>query len=45
MVDNFTILWNRYNHTDFQYAIDNDKLLYPRLLCNMAVAEGAQYVV
>ena len=39
MVDNYSIPLRHYSHIDFMYAVDNDKLLYPRLLRNMAAAE------
>ena len=45
LVDNYTIPWRKYTHSDFQYAIDNDKLLFPRLLSNMAAAEENQETV
>ena len=41
-MDNYTIPWRKYTHRDFQYAIDNNKLLYPQLLSNMATAEEDQ---
>ena len=40
--DNYTIPWRKYTHIDFIYAIDNDKLLFPRLLSNIAAAEKDQ---
>ena len=39
LVDDFTVPNPKYNHVDFLWAIDNDKLLYPRLLRNMEAAE------
>ena len=39
MVDNYSVPFRHYSHIDFMYAVDNDKLLYPRLLQNMAAAE------
>ena len=39
LVDSYTIPWHKYNHVDFLYAVDNNRLLYPRLLRNMAAAE------
>lgn len=39
IVDNYSIPLRHYSHIDFMYAVDNDKLLFPRLLQNMAAAE------
>ena len=42
LMDNYIIPWRKYTHTDFLYAIDNDKLLFPRLLSNIEAAEEYQ---
>ena len=39
VVDNYSVPFRHYSHIDFMYAVDNDKLLYPRILQNMAAAE------
>ena len=39
IVDNYSVPLRHYSHLDFMYAVDNDKLLYPRLLQNLGAAE------